>query len=153
MKVTIYDAINQAQPDLEVQIDEINDSLKSLAIENSALFEALHSQPSGSTNTQALQEKERALEEDRLALEAEKKAMEQSQRVCTVSKELIGSKEGHEFINNSTADEASAQFGDSVAVNYTGDMGGGKHIYEGNKASQKAKVLYGNSYGGKSVFD
>jgi hypothetical protein len=40
-----------------------------------------------------------------------------------------------------------------VAKDYTGDVGGGKNRYEGNKASQKAKVMYGTNYGGMSVFD
>jgi hypothetical protein len=68
-------------------------------------------------------------------------------------KEVIASKEGHRFINNSTTDKASTQLGDYVAKDYTGNMEGGKHHYEGNRASQNAKVMYGNNYGGKSVFD
>lgn len=68
-------------------------------------------------------------------------------------KEIIASKEGHDFINNSTTDEASTQFGDYVAKDYTGNIGYRKDHYEGNKASQKAKVMYGTNYGGKSVFD
>lgn len=68
-------------------------------------------------------------------------------------KEVIASKEGHDFINNSTTNEASAQFGDYVAKDYTGDIGCRKNHYEGNKASQMAKVMYGTNYGGKSVFD
>jgi hypothetical protein len=34
---------------------------------------------------------------------------------------VIASKEGHDFINNSATDEASAQYGDYVAKDYTGD--------------------------------
>lgn len=31
-----------------------------------------------------------------------------------------------------------------MAKDYTGNVGGRKNHYEGNKASQKAKVVYGN---------
>ncbi|KAL8719056.1 MAG: hypothetical protein Q9225_003890 [Loekoesia sp. 1 TL-2023] len=56
-------------------------------------------------------------------------------------KEVIASKEGHHFVNNSTTDKASAQFGDYVAKDYTGNVGCRKDHYEGNKAYQKAKVI------------
>lgn len=90
MKAMIRDAISRTQPDLEVQIEEINDNLESLTIENSALSTGLHNQTGGSTSTLTLEDREKALEEDRLALEAEKKAMEQSQTLCMTAEQQIG---------------------------------------------------------------
>jgi DNA-binding transcriptional MerR regulator len=90
MKAMIHDAIGRTQPDLEVQIEEINDSLEGLTIESSALSNGLQNQTGGSISTQTLEDREKALEEDRLALEAEKKAMEQSQKVCTTAEQRIG---------------------------------------------------------------
>ena len=89
MKAMIYDAIGKTQPDLEVQIEEINDSLERLAIERSALSNAQQNQTGGSTSTQTLEEREKAVEEDRLALEAEKEAMEHSQQVCAAAGKRI----------------------------------------------------------------
>jgi hypothetical protein len=67
--------------------------------------------------------------------------------------EVIVSKEGHSFKDNKAGDKVQAQYGDSVAKDYAGNMAGGKSHDEGNEASQKARVLYGNNHGGKSVFD
>jgi SesB domain on fungal death-pathway protein len=91
MKATIHDAISRTQPDLEVQIEEINYSLDSLTFESPSLSNCLHDQTGESISTQLLEDREKALEEDnRLALEAEKKAMEQSQKVCTIAEQRIG---------------------------------------------------------------
>jgi hypothetical protein len=90
IKAMIHDAIGRTQPDLEVQIEEINDKLESLAIESSALSKGLHNQTGVSTSTQTLDDREKVLKEDRLALEAEKKAMEQSHNVCTTAEQRIG---------------------------------------------------------------
>jgi hypothetical protein len=60
---------------------------------------------------------------------------------------------GHVYRGNKAGDDAQAQYGDQVASGFQGTAAGGDHEYQQNEASQRAKVLYGNSYGGKSVFD
>jgi hypothetical protein len=90
IKATIQDSVNQTQPDLEVQIEEITEGLNSLAIEVTALSNSQHAaQPNGDSSLQVLGRKERRLAEDRLALEAEKKAMEQSQLICKTASERL----------------------------------------------------------------
>lgn len=81
----IHDAVNQTQPNPEVHLEGITESLHSLAVEASSLSSDRNALSIADGNLQALERREKALEEDRLALEAEKKAMKQSQQACTTA--------------------------------------------------------------------
>ena len=89
IKAKIQDTVNQTQPDLEVQIEDITEQLDGLAVETSALANHQHTEPNGNSGPQVSMIKERTLEEDRLALEAEKKAMEQSQLICSAASQQL----------------------------------------------------------------
>jgi len=62
--------------------------------------------------------------------------------------------QGHRYLKNKTTADARAQFGDHVADEYKGSLHSlGGHHYEENEASDRARVHYGNKYGGKYVLD
>ena len=87
VKRKLDDTINQTEPDLEVQMDEITEELESLAVESSAFSYGQH--PDSSSGLQDLERHRSVIEKDRLALEAEKKATEQSQQACEIARKWL----------------------------------------------------------------
>lgn len=87
VKSKLYDTINQTEPDLEVQMDEITEDLDSLAVKDSPISQDQH--PDGLSSLQDLERQKRVLGEDRLALEAEKKAIEQSHQACETARKWL----------------------------------------------------------------
>lgn len=120
IKTTIHDLVSQTQPDLEVHVEEITESLNSLAFETSALSGLQYRRPDEHNSLQKLERTESSIEEDRLALEAEKKAMEQSQQVCeTAFQQLEGaSSQLHSQVNVtfSGANNSGLQLGQNMGV-------------------------------------
>lgn len=89
IKGKLNDAIRQAEPDLEVHMEEVTEGLNSLAVQASAIPYDQHNKSSGDSNLQVSERQRRAIEEDQLALEAEKTAIKQSQHACEAARKWL----------------------------------------------------------------
>ncbi|KAF7191984.1 hypothetical protein HII31_06629 [Pseudocercospora fuligena] len=59
----------------------------------------------------------------------------------------------HQYINNDISNQASVQNGDAIGKDYNGPFSEFTSIYRDNRIRDSAKVLNGDSYNAKSVFD
>ena len=70
---------------------------------------------------------------------------------AAIEKAGANARRDHQFSDVNTLDRARAGVGDEVALGATPNGYG--HTYRGMTAKDDARVLYGNNYGGKSVYD
>jgi hypothetical protein len=69
----------------------------------------------------------------------------------TSVQQVLTSREGHIFTRNLATDDARVRYGDENVAGAT--LTGSRHTYDGNIASGKSRVHYGNKFGGKSILD
>ena len=58
-----------------------------------------------------------------------------------------------EHVENRAGKNARVLQGDHVALGFVGDVPATRQVFWRNEATDNARVQYGNSYGGKSIFD